>query len=181
MPGDYSRPEVGSPIPFSAHSAFTNYIKVLSNEHTAVDNTLVEAQGALVKRQDNQLSAQVTCCPLVNDGEPQGQQNLESFNCHHEVTDCLRPAVSDSSITGNSPTADDQIHTEGAGLSSGSVEECVSQSMSGRVDNVSEFREETKEVKCTVEKYKLERLLLEEKLSREQQQREVYTNGKLTC
>ena len=154
---------------------FQDYLKTLNNEHREADNTLVEAQAALIRSQTDPIQIETSCQSVSEQENSQNLvslENLEAIDLEREGGYSLSTCKIDCNTTQN-----DRVQSGEADVFDDGQKSCITypiKSIASRVDGVSEFKEETKEVKSIVENFELEKLQLEEELSREQSKREVY-------
>ena len=136
----------------TAFSVFQDYLRTLSSEHKSVDMTVDEVKDVLVPtgcdQQDTSLAS-----PQGDTGDAiEAADNSGVFDRESEVIN---------------PTQVGQAQLNVDGTSEG--RSCLA----GGTKRVDEFKEETLEVKTAMERYRMEQLLLEEKLSEEIHRKEV--------
>ena len=164
-----------------AYSVFQNYLQALSKEHTVVDSILVQAKDVLMQHASQKQGKEPTTSSSFSCGEEnaQNREDLEQVEISIDVTDSFQDGIVQLHIQDKEEV---DIITECQDISSAikAVDGGVDDIGATREDSCRQFkddytsREEGEEVKSAVEKYQLEQVQLEEQLSRELNQREVF-------
>ena len=144
----------------TAFSVFQDYLRTLSSEHKSVDKTVDEVKDVLVPTGCDQQDTSLT--------SPQGNAEHTIGGDLEVIEAADNGGVCDRESEVVNPTQVGQAQLNVDGTSEGRSY------LAGGTKRVDEFKEETLEVKTAMESYRMEQLLLEEKLSEEIHRKEVH-------